>query len=277
LFIIYIIFDMTTRARRTNGKEPDEEEEEYNEMEEVGPSRKRRASSSSMTSEPRKRRSIVAEDDEDEFIVNGSEGNDDDDDDVELIDVEEGEEGKEGRDGGPSIEDLMEDLAEEEESGTQPSQALTGDEDKFQVGVIEKMTLVNFMCHRHLTVSFGPNVNFIVGRNGSWYSSPSPTSCSSSFVSSFLNPHQHSSFSQGGKSAILVALTIALGGKTGFSGRGQKLSDLIFKKAKYVSFLFSFVSIRSSSHQQIHPFFIFRSLYPLPLSLSLAPLASSFS
>ena len=38
----------------------------------------------------------------------------------------------------------------------------------------------------------------------------------------------------GGKSAVLVALTIGLGAKTGFSGRGHKLADLINKKAKFV-------------------------------------------
>eukprot|EP01102_Stenamoeba_stenopodia_P023199 TRINITY_DN9919_c0_g2_i3.p1 TRINITY_DN9919_c0_g2~~TRINITY_DN9919_c0_g2_i3.p1 ORF type:complete len:1137 (+),score=245.74 TRINITY_DN9919_c0_g2_i3:152-3562(+) len=70
-----------------------------------------------------------------------------------------------------------------------------------QVGVLEKVTLINFMCHKHLEVKFGPNVNFIIGRNGS------------------------------GKSAVLVALTIGLGAKTGFSGRGHKLADLINKKA----------------------------------------------
>lgn len=34
-------------------------------------------------------------------------------------------------------------------------------------GVIENVTLVNFLCHSHLCVPFGPRVNFITGRNGS--------------------------------------------------------------------------------------------------------------
>ena len=35
------------------------------------------------------------------------------------------------------------------------------------VGIIEKVSLRNFMCHYRLDVNFGPNVNFIVGHNGS--------------------------------------------------------------------------------------------------------------
>jgi len=36
-----------------------------------------------------------------------------------------------------------------------------------EVGIIEKITLVNFMCHTMLEVPLGANVNFIIGRNGS--------------------------------------------------------------------------------------------------------------
>ena len=36
-----------------------------------------------------------------------------------------------------------------------------------EVGVIEKVQLTNFMCHSHMVVSFSPNVNFVLGRNGS--------------------------------------------------------------------------------------------------------------
>lgn len=36
------------------------------------------------------------------------------------------------------------------------------------IGVIESITLKNFMCHQNLgPFQFGPNVNFIVGNNGS--------------------------------------------------------------------------------------------------------------
>lgn len=36
-----------------------------------------------------------------------------------------------------------------------------------EVGVIEEITLINFMCHKHLNLKLGPNINFIVGQNGS--------------------------------------------------------------------------------------------------------------
>lgn len=51
----------------------------------------------------------------------------------------------------------------------------------------------NFMCHDALEVDLNPNVNFIVGRNGS------------------------------GKSAILTALIVGLGGKTKLTNRGSSL------------------------------------------------------
>lgn len=33
-----------------------------------------------------------------------------------------------------------------------------------EVGIIEKITLVNFMCHTMLEVPLGANVNFIIGK-----------------------------------------------------------------------------------------------------------------
>ena len=34
-------------------------------------------------------------------------------------------------------------------------------------GVIEKIVLINFMCHKHYKVKLDSNINFIIGRNGS--------------------------------------------------------------------------------------------------------------
>ena len=34
-------------------------------------------------------------------------------------------------------------------------------------GIIEKLLLVNFMCHQKLEVQLNSNVNFILGQNGS--------------------------------------------------------------------------------------------------------------
>ena len=36
-----------------------------------------------------------------------------------------------------------------------------------EAGILEQVTLENFLCHRFLEVSFGPNVNFLHGANGS--------------------------------------------------------------------------------------------------------------
>ncbi|XP_028250414.1 structural maintenance of chromosomes protein 6 isoform X2 [Parambassis ranga] len=71
--------------------------------------------------------------------------------------------------------------------------AATGD-----IGLIESIALKNFMCHHSLgPCEFGPNVNFIVGNNGS------------------------------GKSAILTALIVGLGGKATVTNRGVSLRDFV--------------------------------------------------
>jgi chromosome segregation ATPase len=64
-------------------------------------------------------------------------------------------------------------------------------------GIIEEIQCINFMCHAHLTVTLGPLINFIIGHNGS------------------------------GKSAVLTALTICLGGKATATNRAQNLKSLI--------------------------------------------------
>jgi len=64
-------------------------------------------------------------------------------------------------------------------------------------GVLESISLQNFMCHSRLSMQFPGSVNFIVGHNGS------------------------------GKSAILTALIVGLGGKTSSTSRGNSLKSLI--------------------------------------------------
>ncbi|WVO18160.1 hypothetical protein L204_105863 [Cryptococcus depauperatus] len=66
-----------------------------------------------------------------------------------------------------------------------------------KAGVIKSISLRDFMCHRHLTVNFGPRMNFVVGHNGS------------------------------GKSAVLTGIAVALGSKATVTGRGSGLKDLI--------------------------------------------------
>lgn len=63
---------------------------------------------------------------------------------------------------------------------------------------MENITLKNFMCHTHLgPFTFGSNVNFVVGNNGS------------------------------GKSAVLTALIVALGGKAQATNRGSSLKGFV--------------------------------------------------
>ena len=64
-------------------------------------------------------------------------------------------------------------------------------------GILERVECFNFMCHNHFSVELGPLINFIVGKNGS------------------------------GKSAILTAITLCLGGKASATNRGQNLKSFI--------------------------------------------------
>ncbi|KAJ7341459.1 hypothetical protein JRQ81_005573 [Phrynocephalus forsythii] len=67
-----------------------------------------------------------------------------------------------------------------------------------EVGIIESIKLKNFMCHSMLgPFEFGSNVNFIVGNNGS------------------------------GKSAVLTALIVGLGGKALVTNRGTSLKVFV--------------------------------------------------
>ncbi|XP_005997583.1 structural maintenance of chromosomes protein 6-like [Latimeria chalumnae] len=70
--------------------------------------------------------------------------------------------------------------------------------DSGEVGIIECVSLKNFMCHALLgPFKFGENVNFVVGNNGS------------------------------GKSAVLTALIVGLGGKATATNRGSSLRGFV--------------------------------------------------
>lgn len=75
----------------------------------------------------------------------------------------------------------------EDESASKPANA----------GIIEKLVLKNFMCHDSFEIQLGPQINFIIGKNGS------------------------------GKSAILTALSVGLGAKASDTSRGSSIKDLI--------------------------------------------------
>ncbi|XP_030411243.1 structural maintenance of chromosomes protein 6 isoform X1 [Gopherus evgoodei] len=86
-----------------------------------------------------------------------------------------------------------EELSELQSDSNSSSQSTSG-----EVGIIESIQLKNFMCHSMLgPFQFGSNVNFVVGNNGS------------------------------GKSAVLTALIVGLGGKATTTNRGSSLKVFV--------------------------------------------------
>ncbi|KAI5857290.1 P-loop containing nucleoside triphosphate hydrolase protein [Durotheca rogersii] len=71
--------------------------------------------------------------------------------------------------------------------------------------ILESITCFNFMCHSRLHVDLGPLLNFIVGENGS------------------------------GKSAILTAITLCLGGKASATNRGGSLRSFVKEGEEHAS------------------------------------------
>ncbi|KAL5040822.1 hypothetical protein BDW71DRAFT_192963 [Aspergillus fruticulosus] len=119
------------------------------------------------------------------------------------------EQSRESRDGGETeraIRSFTVDLDQDEEDlellATQIIQAkysFASDEPNVpsEHGILERVECYNFMCHDHFQVELGPLINFIVGKNGS------------------------------GKSAVLTAITLCLGGKASTTNRGQSLKSFI--------------------------------------------------
>lgn len=102
------------------------------------------------------------------------------------------------RDG--NFKHLRHELDDDHRMATQRLQARptrVGDNHMADNGILESITCINFMCHDHLRVDLGPLLNFIVGENGS------------------------------GKSAILTAITLCLGGKASTTNRGGSLRSFI--------------------------------------------------
>lgn len=71
--------------------------------------------------------------------------------------------------------------------------------------IIQSITCINFMCHVKLHVELGPLLNFIVGENGS------------------------------GKSAVLTAITLCLGGKASATNRGGSLKSFVKEGTEHAS------------------------------------------
>ncbi|KAI9847889.1 MAG: Structural maintenance of chromosomes protein 6 [Thelocarpon superellum] len=87
-------------------------------------------------------------------------------------------------------------------------------------GIIESVTCINFMCHNKLQVTLGPLINFIIGHNGS------------------------------GKSAVLTALTLCLGGKATSTNRGQSLRSFIKEGQETATLI---VKIKNTGHSAYQP------------------------
>ncbi|XP_041716300.1 structural maintenance of chromosomes protein 6-like [Coregonus clupeaformis] len=88
---------------------------------------------------------------------------------------------------------------EDDEVGPSQPPVLSGSHTTVgEVGIVESISLKNFMCHSLLgPFAFGSNVNFVVGNNGS------------------------------GKSAVLTALMVGLGGKATTTNRGSSLKGFV--------------------------------------------------
>ncbi|ETN37934.1 uncharacterized protein HMPREF1541_07557 [Cyphellophora europaea CBS 101466] len=71
------------------------------------------------------------------------------------------------------------------------------DNEPAEYGILEAVHVVNFMCHKNEKWKLSPLINFMCGKNGS------------------------------GKSAILTAIVICLGGKASGTGRGSSLKDFV--------------------------------------------------
>lgn len=89
--------------------------------------------------------------------------------------------------------------SESDESDESDTEEYPGDDglSPAQAGIIEHLSLRNFMCHDSFELNLGPQINFIIGRNGS------------------------------GKSAILTGISVGLGAKANDTNRGSSIRDLI--------------------------------------------------
>ncbi|NXI56839.1 SMC6 protein, partial [Chloroceryle aenea] len=90
------------------------------------------------------------------------------------------------------------DESNEEENSQSPADNISSLPAVGEVGIIESIQLNNFMCHSMLgPFQFGSNLNFVIGNNGS------------------------------GKSSVLTALIVGLGGKATATNRGSSLKMFV--------------------------------------------------
>lgn len=114
------------------------------------------------------------------------EDDDDDDDEENEMDEEEADRLEDAR--------MARQRGDPLESGRAKADGALG-----MIGIIEEVTLRDFMCHKFFTIKLEPYINFICGGNGS------------------------------GKSAVLTGILVGLGQKAAATGRANGLRDFIRK------------------------------------------------
>ncbi|RDD37134.1 Structural maintenance of chromosomes protein 6 [Trichoplax sp. H2] len=87
-----------------------------------------------------------------------------------------------------------------------------------EAGLLQQIQLINFMCHKNLKITFGKNVNFIIGNNGS------------------------------GKSAIMVGIIVGLGGRSRLTNRATSMKGLIKKGSSYARIIITLANDGSDSY-----------------------------
>jgi hypothetical protein len=100
-------------------------------------------------------------------------------------------------------------------------------------GIIEYVEMTQFMCHKFLRFTFGPQINFIIGTlfvleylyHEEFINLIQVTT--EVGLPSHLRGPSADNVSIGGKSAVLSAITLALGGKTASTGRGTGIKSFI--------------------------------------------------
>lgn len=139
---------------------------------------------------------------------------DDEDEEKPMMDEEEYQQGEEqesedemeaedfvGEDEDDIDSDMAADTGKRAASSSTPLRSVNPSGKPAEAGVITKVYVENFMCHRKLSVPLNKNVNFIYGQNGS------------------------------GKSAVLAAIQICLGAGARRTHRAKNLKELVRKEA----------------------------------------------
>ncbi|ANB11037.1 DNA repair protein SMC6 [Sugiyamaella lignohabitans] len=113
-----------------------------------------------------------------------------------------------GIDGTPEPEQSV-----EIQRGSREMEGIARSPQSQSAGKIISVQMINFMCHSNLTISLGRRINFIVGKNGS------------------------------GKSAVLTAIIIGLGGRASDTDRGSSISDVIKEGQQMASIRIKFDNV----------------------------------